>query len=1295
MADKNIESVDFFKDQEEVSNKRKNSEKLISKRKKVAKLSDKNTGSNVQICFEDACSNDTVDNVLEDMAEEIDNVLEQTQYKNKLTPAKVKNILRHIIANEYVLAMVRNTMKPENSDDEEQGDSTYEPKLTRSKAKEMRKKQYTLPWPVSSPVKKAEKVSQKLLEEEFPDESSSDEDYKPNEEESPSDDEDVIATSPKASDSAQLLTTVYSSSPVQTTTELVSEEEKILSAESVPFDILSGKSEADKIALRTRSKLCLNDTPLEDIEASFIAPDITIDMYDTKCDDEEWQEFLRELCKPIDPQVVLEHPEVDDVEDDPEYKVLDEEDVPDYNDLRYDSSVKITRDELNALMAEILDFAQQDLGDLDDEEDEENRTQIGNDTAPIVNGGPVSFENVQSQWMSSDERLQLDEQIRMYVQILAQSYLLSHGNPQLNFINVSSKLFLDEMKMFASREMASNERSAFYAQNLDGALEIVNEYENRKIPLRPKNVTPVKKSVLPPVPQHVKNTLATSKVFIYPELLPVCGFRDVFEKQKTKFSAPEDNLIALGMEQFADVKNPVECIQALLVPTKTVEQIKIRIKNSKVKKNSLDNPIKFYHVYKQAPQFQRVIRIFDPLNVKAPENYPSEVLPKWMESYSKVGIHAHANPVIAPIQPKGNTKPPVAIVRPMFRKPLESRKLPPILPRGFSPLKQISPILRKYSQQRRIVPVVPFNITSPHKRKYPPKQYAKPFIKPAPLNINNLLILDNKKAPINKETSFPENRNGDGSQTVKKKGNLPSTQRTSMQSVPAAMETEQIISGHLSASEPHVETEILDEADEEIAEEEQDLAVSMAVTNNVNGKKQVVSKKRNKLQRDLEASLALLQPTLLRDDPKKEEREVLFANSYLLRASEVLKTNPEVYEQFLSILCKYHQSTKSPVELYNELKEVLKDYPTLVRDFIIFLKPEQAKECGKYKEHIALSRIREFFWKIEMHFKHQPQYITRILRTFAQLQQQVDITSSEVITALQPLLRNQSHLMEELYNILPDVSPPEYLMTDFEDVTVPNSDDDNSSVDSCEDIMIPDTPDPYGGKDCPCDCHNSSTDNRMLNKSRHCVKCGVKFIDGRIYIQTGKVLKPAQVTYHDPPSSSVEKEKVNGHPVAPKSQVLSDTCPKSTPTIETNGKIDSIASKKDTSKLHSVQKPVLSHDEHPILSNNKLPCDVIEDTVFPAVTNNLNKSAPSDFSHIRDMIRPVTTAESNGKTSSTQNKKWTRDQDKLIIYNCQRFGISRKAFSTSAAAIKGRTVEEVEERFLNLMKILSEEMRKQ
>lgn len=91
MEDESNKSMNPLENNEEVSSKRKNSEKHTGKHRKVAKISG---CSSTQICFEDACSNDTVDNVLEDMEEEIDHVLEQTHYKNKLTPTKVKNILR-------------------------------------------------------------------------------------------------------------------------------------------------------------------------------------------------------------------------------------------------------------------------------------------------------------------------------------------------------------------------------------------------------------------------------------------------------------------------------------------------------------------------------------------------------------------------------------------------------------------------------------------------------------------------------------------------------------------------------------------------------------------------------------------------------------------------------------------------------------------------------------------------------------------------------------------------------------------------------------------------------------------------------------------------------------------------------------------------------------------------------------------------------------------------------------------------------------------------------------------------
>jgi hypothetical protein len=49
------------------------------------------------------------------------------------------------------------------------------------------------------------------------------------------------------------------------------------------------------IGARTRSKLPLNDTPLEHLELAFIPPDISTDMYDSDCDNEEWRKFLKVL----------------------------------------------------------------------------------------------------------------------------------------------------------------------------------------------------------------------------------------------------------------------------------------------------------------------------------------------------------------------------------------------------------------------------------------------------------------------------------------------------------------------------------------------------------------------------------------------------------------------------------------------------------------------------------------------------------------------------------------------------------------------------------------------------------------------------------------------------------------------------------------------------------------------------------------------------------------------------------------------------------------------------------------
>ena len=65
-----------------------------------------------------------------------------------------------------------------------------------------------------------------------------------------------------------------------------------------PFPIEQPHVQDDLIGSRTRSKLPLNDTPLEHLELAFIPPDISTDMYDSDCDNEEWRKFLK-VCRII------------------------------------------------------------------------------------------------------------------------------------------------------------------------------------------------------------------------------------------------------------------------------------------------------------------------------------------------------------------------------------------------------------------------------------------------------------------------------------------------------------------------------------------------------------------------------------------------------------------------------------------------------------------------------------------------------------------------------------------------------------------------------------------------------------------------------------------------------------------------------------------------------------------------------------------------------------------------------------------------------------------------------------
>ncbi|GBM34298.1 GON-4-like protein [Araneus ventricosus] len=627
-----------------------------------------------------------------------DTVKTRTYCRRKLTAENLKTILRFVLANNSVLSMVQNTMKLQK-ENKSQPEKEGQPESTVPKAKKFVKP----PGHFLTP-KKPDGVSKKLLEEEYSEESASDEDYQPNEEELS--DEDA-ASSVKADD---LNSSKIDESDIlpdlKSPNQLSDDEDALVIA--LPETNVCLDKEVEKIAQRTRSKFCLNDTPLEAIESSFQPPDITIDMYDTHCDNANWKEFLYEFTKPLN-QASGVGSVADDTEDerDPEYKVQEEEEEEeedeeeiDYDEICGENPLEVTGDEVNALMTEILEFAQQDKSLLEedfsfleelsltfsanekpsnDPEKEENHvsgteknennskvegssndletnidakdssekenisnseeqevTESPSEDLPHsveeVPSSPVHVENVRKEWMIPDERLQLDEQMRMYVQILTQSYLLSYGFPSLHFLNTSSRIFLNEIKIFASRETPNNQRSAFYAHNLDHAVDIVNKFESQTVSEKDK-----KRKMNKSIPDSIKRVLASSKTFIYPELLPKCGFYTFYLGSKASFSIAEDNLIALGLEQFSYMENPHQSIRKYLLPTKSEYQIKCRIKNSKQKKES-ENHIAYFCKHKKLPEFNRIIRIFDPNNIKPPEEYPPSALPAWMEPYCKMSL---------------------------------------------------------------------------------------------------------------------------------------------------------------------------------------------------------------------------------------------------------------------------------------------------------------------------------------------------------------------------------------------------------------------------------------------------------------------------------------------------------------------------------------------------------------------------------------------------------------------------------------------------------------------------------
>ncbi|XP_073813487.1 gon-4 like protein muscle wasted [Musca autumnalis] len=274
--------------------------------------------------------------------------LRKVARKNSLSHEEMMKLLHKFVKNEHILALI--TLKAEDELAREKleaeqraiiiTDTPSIPKLTRSKAKEL-KKQPTISLPKILSAEQTEIAS--LINEEL-NSDEEDEEYTFKEEDFVSDDDPNTTASDLDSNPR---------TPQTPAVQAEADDSPVKLSEDGCFKVplnKKGPQEELRIATRTRSKLCLQQTTIEDIESEFIPPDVDYTEPtepDSQAIDEDWNQFLNDFLKPLNSSLVGDD---DDPINDPEY-VAAEKELVDAEELR---DVNISKKEIAELMTELL-----------------------------------------------------------------------------------------------------------------------------------------------------------------------------------------------------------------------------------------------------------------------------------------------------------------------------------------------------------------------------------------------------------------------------------------------------------------------------------------------------------------------------------------------------------------------------------------------------------------------------------------------------------------------------------------------------------------------------------------------------------------------------------------------------------------------------------------------------------------------------------------------------------------------------------------------------------------------------
>ncbi|CAH1126559.1 unnamed protein product [Ceutorhynchus assimilis] len=771
----------------------------------------------------------------------------------------------------------------------------------------------------------------------------------------------------------------------------------------------------------------------------------------------------------------------------------------------------------------------------------------------------------------------IEQQMRQHVQMLTQNYFLTYEHPEFHNYSVKLKEYLLNLKFLSEGKSFS----VFRPVNLIPALELVDNWTqlfatNSIEVVRTKNH--VQQQLLKSIqnkmagdwnyvvtfPKLLIETILNSKVFLFPSMLPKIPFKSSqFSGPKRAFSEAEDRLLVFGLDMFkkylteevkmkTNMKLLVSYVQEYMMPHRNTMAMLKHVNQSKHQRCAT-NPIQQYVL---RGLVEPIIHYIYPLNqIVPPSQRPDELPVLWREFLYKNSNMNQTREIvlitypynfntavqakkIRKIRPKSNYKPKELDSFDTSTDSISS-KTNETLNTSVTTIEKLLAICLVPVETRKLVRFL---------ADLDDKQPASP--ERATVNkTSNMNSMPNLNTPVKNMEGNKQNETREDTVTsttpeliassagLKKPETVTSSTINPKEKVTKNLEFSTITSSTFQSLEVNTEVEFCrNSEDVQICQTSQSVENSTACSSepttstkdslkdmnalmvasstlkpNIRKEPSGAEKKKNKLKKDFLANLSIATP----DDPETEKhKNEMFAVAYYDKLRATLELDD--YHKVMQILNDFESG--DVIDLYNNVQAILRPkYMELAEEFLFFLREKEASLVGQLIPWINLQARVQFLRKLEIYMKDQPSQLKKIYNSLMELTKCDNLSMDKVKSTLVPMFKGNAILYDLfIQNFMDERPPPSLLEGPYETIDINKEMARPDNEELYETFVVPNTEDKYGGQNCICHCHKIE-DNEYKSRYKHCNTCGLKFVNGALYLSTGRIFQPATVTFKTNP----------------------------------------------------------------------------------------------------------------------------------------------------------------------------------